>query len=57
MALEAPMPRLNLTVEERARLIAALDKGSKDQRPAPETRIERARMAMQIRHIQARRVN
>jgi hypothetical protein len=50
------MPRLNLTVEERAALIAALDMASKDQRLSPETRVERASQAMQMRRIQARRV-
>jgi hypothetical protein len=34
-----------------------LDMASKDQRLAPEARIERARMASQMRRIQARRVN
>ncbi|HUE65612.1 MAG TPA: hypothetical protein VMO78_14660 [Rhizomicrobium sp.] len=52
-----PMPRLNLTVEERAKLIAGLNMASKDKRLAPETRIERARQAMQMRRIQAKRVN
>ena len=52
-----PMPRLNLTVPERAKMIAAMDKGSKDQRLTKELRIESAQMATQLRRIQARRVN
>jgi hypothetical protein len=51
------MPRPNLTIEERARLIVAVEKASKDARLSPETRVERARLAKQLRTIQARRGN
>ena len=46
-----------LSIPERAKLIALLDKASKGLRLAPETRVERARQAMQMRRMQARRVN
>jgi hypothetical protein len=34
------MPRLNLTVEERARLIAAMEKASRDMRLTKTLRVE-----------------
>ena len=51
-----PLNRI-LTPEERARLIAGLEKAAKDPRLSPEARALSAKRAAQMRKIQARRVN
>lgn len=51
-----PRPPLNTTLEQRAEMIAYLDKAAKNRALSPETRMLRKKRAWQLRQIQAKRV-
>jgi len=50
-----PQPRPNLTIEQRADLITRLERSANNPSLPPEERASRAKLAVQLRRIQAKR--
>jgi len=52
-----PIPRTILTVEEGAKLIALMEKASKDMRLTKDLRLEATQGVLVLRRIQARKTH